>query len=207
MASAYDPAPVMLGRALAGALEDAEIERGSDCWRALVPPAGVARCLSLLRDAPDLLFQQLTDITAIDRPGRARRYTLVYHLLSMHHNARLRLKTRVGEGEAVPSASRLHPCADWLEREVWDMFGIPFSGHPDLRRILTDYGFEGHPLRKDFPLTGHVEVRWDEARRQVVREPVHLAQAFRDFDFESPWEEMAALFGPGAGGRPGGGAR
>ncbi|MGR4000984.1 MAG: NADH-quinone oxidoreductase subunit C [Alphaproteobacteria bacterium] len=175
--------------------------RAADGWILRLSAEDILMGISFLRDEPDLLFSQLTDLTAVDDPSRGRRFDVVYGLLSMHHNYRLRIKVGVGEGDVVPSLSGLYPVANWFEREVWDMFGIPFSGHPDLRRILTDYGFEGYPLRKDFPLTGHVEVRYDEERKSVVYEPVHLQQAYRRFDFESPWEEVSHLFTtPGVGG-------
>ena len=161
-----------------------------------------------MRDAPELLFNQLIDVTAVDRPSEPERFTIVYALLSMHHNFRLRVRVATDGAAPMASVTRLFPVADWFEREVWDMFGIPFAGHPDLRRILTDYGFEGHPLRKDFPLTGHVELRYDEARKEVVYAPVHLRQAYRSFDFESPWEEVARLFeGQGGSGAQEGGAQ
>lgn len=194
--------PDLLQEALVAALDGLSPRRALDCSVVEVPANLLLRTTAVLRDAPELLFQQLTDITAVDYPEREARYELVYHLLSMHHNYRVRLKVSVPEGEAVPSSVRLFPVADWLEREIWDMFGVPFSDHPDLRRILTDYGFEGHPLRKDFPLTGHVEVRYDEARREVVYEPVNLQQAYRSFDFESPWEEVGRLFQREADGKP-----
>jgi NADH-quinone oxidoreductase subunit C len=133
-------------------------------------------------------FSSLVDITAIDHPERARRFDVVWHFLSMYRNHRIRLKAQVREEEMVPSITAEHPSANWFEREVFDMFGILFSGHPDLRRILTDYGFRGHPLRKDFPTTGYVEVRYDEAAKRVVYEPVKLVQEYRQFDFMSPWE-------------------
>ena len=133
-------------------------------------------------------FSTLVDITAIDWPGRERRFDVVYHLLSMYQNQRIRLRLAVGEEEMVPSVIDVHPSANWFEREVFDMFGILFSGHPDLRRILTDYGFRGHPLRKDFPTTGYTEVRYDEVQKRVVYEPVKLVQEYRQFDFMSPWE-------------------
>jgi len=133
-------------------------------------------------------FSTLVDITAVDYPGRADRFELVYHFLSMYRNHRIRLKLAVGEDDIVPSITGIHPAANWFEREVFDMFGILFSGHPDLRRLLTDYGFRGHPLRKDFPTTGYTEVRYDETLKRVVYEPVSLVQEYRQFDFMSPWE-------------------
>ena len=148
----------------------------------------VLAVLEYLRKEPACRFSQLIDITAADYPGRAERFDLIYHLLSVHQNHRVRIKAPVAEGVAAPSAINLFPCANWYEREVFDMFGIAFSGHPDLRRLLTDYGFEGHPLRKDFPLTGFVQVRYDDERKRVVNEPVQLTQEYRAFDFVSPWE-------------------
>ena len=130
----------------------------------------------------------LVDITAVDNPEREARFDVVYHLLSMYQNQRIRVKIAVREDEMVASAVSVHPGANWLEREVFDMFGIIFTGHPDLRRILTDYGFRGHPLRKDFPTTGYVQVRYDEAQKRVIYEPVALTQEYRQFDFMSPWE-------------------
>jgi NADH-quinone oxidoreductase subunit C len=133
-------------------------------------------------------FSSLVDITAVDYPGRADRFEVVYHFLSMYRNHRIRVKLMAGEDDIVPSITALHPSANWFEREIFDMFGILFSGHPDLRRILTDYGFRGHPLRKDFPTTGYTEVRYDETLKRVVYEPVSLVQEYRQFDFMSPWE-------------------
>ncbi|KAA9010674.1 NADH-quinone oxidoreductase subunit C [Histidinibacterium aquaticum] len=133
-------------------------------------------------------FSTLVDITAVDYPGRAKRFDVVYHFLSMYRNHRIRLKTAVREEDMVPSLTGVYPAADWFEREVFDMYGLLFSGHPDLRRILTDYGFRGHPLRKDFPTTGYTEVRYDEEAKRVVYEPVKLVQEYRQFDFMSPWE-------------------
>ncbi|RGP37847.1 NADH-quinone oxidoreductase subunit C [Pseudotabrizicola alkalilacus] len=133
-------------------------------------------------------FSSLVDITAVDHPTRERRFDVVYHFLSMYQNHRIRVKIAVGEEDMVPSLVDVHPSANWFEREVFDMFGILFSNHPDLRRILTDYGFRGHPLRKDFPTTGYTEVRYDEAQKRVVYEPVKLVQEYRQFDFMSPWE-------------------
>jgi NADH-quinone oxidoreductase subunit C len=133
-------------------------------------------------------FSSLVDITAVDYPERPQRFDVVYHFLSMYQNHRIRLRAAVREDEIVPSISGVHPSANWFEREVFDMFGILFSSHPDLRRILTDYGFRGHPLRKDFPTTGYTEVRYDEVLKRVVYEPVKLVQEYRQFDFMSPWE-------------------
>ena len=155
-----------------------------------VNPADVTQVLTLLRGDRQAAFNQLIDLTAVDYPERESRFDVVYLLLSMDNNMRMRLVAAVAAGQAMPSVSGLFMAANWAEREVWDMFGIFFAGHPDLRRLLTDYGFEGHPLRKDFPLTGHVEVRYDDNQRRVVNEPVHLVQEFRDFDFLSPWEGM-----------------
>lgn len=133
-------------------------------------------------------FSTLVDITAVDYPERAKRFDVVYHFLSMYQNHRIRLRVAVREEDMVPSIVEVHPSANWFEREVFDMFGILFSGHPDLRRILTDYGFRGYPLRKDFPTTGYTEVRYDEVQKRVVYEPVSLVQEYRQFDFMSPWE-------------------
>ncbi|MFV0295514.1 MAG: NADH-quinone oxidoreductase subunit C [Hyphomicrobiaceae bacterium] len=144
--------------------------------------------LTKLRDAPELRFEVLIDVTAVDWPGREHRFDVVYHLLSVRTNQRIRVKLETNETAPVPSVIEVFPTANWLERETYDMYGVLFSGHPDLRRILTDYGFEGHPLRKDFPVTGFKEVRYDYDTKRVVYEPVNLAQEFRQFDFESPWE-------------------
>ncbi len=142
------------------------------------------------RDDPNCLFKICSDVCGVDYPEREKRFDVVYNLLSPKHNLRIRLKVMTDEETPVPSVTGVWPSANWFEREVWDMYGVFFSGHPDLRRILTDYGFEGHPLRKDFPLTGHVEVRYDDEERRVVYEPVKLTQDFRKFDFLSPWEGM-----------------
>ena len=151
---------------------------------------GILKILKFLRDDANCQFTTLLDICGVDFPEEDERFEVVYHLLSMTHNQRIRLKLRTDEDTPVDSATSLFNAANWWEREAWDMFGIAFDDHPDLRRILTDYGFEGHPLRKDFPLTGHVEVRYDDTQRRVINEPVHLVQEFRDFDFLSPWEGM-----------------
>ncbi|MFP5481161.1 MAG: NADH-quinone oxidoreductase subunit C [Alphaproteobacteria bacterium] len=150
--------------------------------------ANLEPLVEFLRDDPACRFSTLVDITAVDHPERPARFDVVYHFLSMYRNHRIRLKVAVREEEMVPSLVDLHPSANWFEREVFDMFGILFSGHPDLRRILTDYGFRGYPLRKDFPTTGYTEVRYDEALKRVVYEPVKLVQEYRQFDFMSPWE-------------------
>ena len=142
----------------------------------------------MLRDDARCLFINLIDVCGVDWPSRERRFDVVYHLLSPKHNTRIRMKTQTDEETPVPSVVDVFPAADWFEREAYDLYGILFSGHPDLRRILTDYGFEGHPLRKDFPLTGFVEVRYDDRLKRVVYEPVKLTQEFRNFDFLSPWE-------------------
>jgi NADH-quinone oxidoreductase subunit C len=150
--------------------------------------AHLVELIEFLRDDPSCRFSSLVDITAVDLPQRVERFDVVYHFLSMYRNQRIRIKVAVREDEMVPSMHIIHPSANWFEREVFDMFGILFSGHPDLRRLLTDYGFRGHPLRKDFPTTGYVEVRYDEAQKRVVYEPVKLVQEYRQFDFMSPWE-------------------
>ena len=144
--------------------------------------------LAALRDHPATLYKSFIDITAVDYPARVERFDVVYHLLSPRHNTRIRVKCTTDEMTPVPSAIPVFPAANWYERETYDMFGVFFSGHPDLRRMLTDYGFEGHPLRKDFPMSGYVEVRYDDDQKRVVYEPVRLNQEFRQFDFLSPWE-------------------
>ncbi|MEM9342224.1 MAG: NADH-quinone oxidoreductase subunit C [Pseudomonadota bacterium] len=153
-----------------------------------VTRASLASFVDFLRKDRNCRFSTLIDITAIDYPEREERFDVVYHFLSMYENHRIRLKVAVREEDMVPSIHEVHPSAGWFEREVFDMFGILFSGHPDLRRILTDYGFRGHPLRKDFPTTGYTEVRYDEEQKRVVYEPVSLVQEYRQFDFMSPWE-------------------
>lgn len=151
--------------------------------------------MTTLRDDPRFAFEQMMDLCGVDWPDRAERFDVVYNLLSVSLNHRLRVIVPTDEQESVPSVHTLWPCATWWEREAWDMFGIVFAGQPDLRRILTDYGFEGFPLRKDFPLTGYVELRYDEERKQVVYEPVKLTQDWRTFDFISPWEAVTTLPG------------
>jgi NADH-quinone oxidoreductase subunit C len=150
----------------------------------------IVNLIGFLRDDSQCRFETLIDICAADYPGDAERFEVVYHLLSMRLNQRIRVKIRTGELTAVPSLVSVFPVANWFEREAFDMYGVLFSDHPDLRRLLTDYGFEGFPLRKDFPLTGYVEVRYDDVQRRVVYEPVKLIQEYRNFDFVSPWEGM-----------------
>ena len=154
----------------------------------VVSPSSLVSFVEFLRADRTCRFSTLIDITAVDFPEREPRFDVVYHFLSMYQNQRIRLKFGVREDEMVPSITGVHPSANWFEREVFDMFGILFSGHPDLRRILTDYGFTGYPLRKDFPTTGYTEVRYDEEQKRVVYEPVKLPQEYRLFDFMSPWE-------------------
>ena len=148
----------------------------------------IVRVLSFLRDDARCRFTCIIDITAVDWPSREKRFDVVYHLLSPHKNQRIRVKVESNETTPVPSVISVFPGANWFERELYDMYGVLITGHPDMRRILTDYGFDGHPLRKDFPLTGFVEVRWDDELKRVVYDPVRLAQEFRNFDFLSPWE-------------------
>ena len=152
----------------------------------------IDRVLKFLRDDINCQFKLLMDVCGVDYPERERRFEIVYNLLSLTHNLRIRIKVACNEETPVPTATGVFSSADWWEREVWDLFGVMFSGHPDLRRILTDYGFEGHPLRKDFPLTGYVEMRYDDEKKRVVYEPVKLTQEFRTFDFLSPWEGVQA---------------
>ncbi|MDF1855519.1 NADH-quinone oxidoreductase subunit C [Pseudooceanicola sp.] len=153
-----------------------------------VAPANIVGLVDFLRADSSCKFSTLVDITGVDYPDRAKRFDVIYHFLSMYQNQRIRLRVSLREDEMAPSITSVHPSANWFEREVFDMFGIIFSGHPDLRRILTDYGFRGHPLRKDFPTSGYTEVRYDEAAKRVVYEPVSLVQEYRQFDFMSPWE-------------------
>ncbi len=178
-------------KAIAEDVVSAEIVRGE--LVATIKRSSVTRVMTFLRDDPTCQFSQLIDICGVDYPEREERFEVVYHLLSMNKNTRIRVKVPASEDTPVASVNDIFPCADWLEREVWDMYGVYFSGHPDLRRILTDYGFDGHPLRKDFPLTGYVEMRYDEDQKRVTYEPVKLAQDFRTFDFLSPWEGIQKL--------------
>jgi NADH-quinone oxidoreductase subunit C len=195
--------------ALSDLVAGSEIRHGELCVR--VERAALPKVLGFLRDDPKCRFTVLCDICGVDFPDRPLRFEVVYNLLSMSLNQRIRIKVETDEGEPVPSAIALYSCAGWWEREAWDLFGIYFADNPDLRRILTDYGFEGHPLRKDFPLTGYVELRYDEEQKRVVYEPVRLQQEFRSFDFLSPWEGMDKILPgdekAGEGDAPAGGAR
>ncbi len=179
-----------LGKTIAAALPSA-VTGYAVAYHELTVAAQASEIVAVmrhLRDDPACLFWNLLDVTAVDWPSRERRFDVVYHLLSPKHNARIRVKIETDETTPVASIIGVFPTADWLERETYDLYGVVFTGHPDMRRILTDYGFEGHPLRKDFPLTGFVEVRYDDELKRVVYEPVRLNQEFRNFDFLSPWE-------------------
>ena len=197
-----------IANALGGAVVGAVMARGELTFE--VQAAAVREVMTHLRDVGE--FKILVDVCGVDWPQRAKRFDVVYHLLSLTGNKRVRVKARLGEGETIPSCASLYPAAGWFEREAFDMYGIAFEGNPDLRRILTDYGFSGYPLRKDFPLTGYVELRYDEELKRVVYQPVQLVQEFRDFDFLSPWEgaphilpgdEKAAMAPGVASGDPG----
>lgn len=180
------------GEMIAAAIPDAVVSNIVRNGQAIITVKrdSIIPVLTKLRDDPALHFELLIDIAGVDYPDREARFEVVYQLLSLKHNRRVRVKVTTDETTAVPSVSGVYSSAGWYERETWDLFGVYFSDHPDLRRILTDYGFEGHPMRKDFPLTGYVEVRYDEEQRRVVYEPVKLKQEFRSFDFLSPWEGM-----------------
>jgi NADH-quinone oxidoreductase subunit C len=175
-----------IAAALPGAVTRHEVAHGELTLTAVAKD--IVKVATFLRDDERCQFLSFVDITAIDWPSRERRFDVVYHLLSPKQNLRIRVKIEVDERTAVPSIIDVFPGANWFEREAYDLYGVLFSGHPDMRRLLTDYGFEGHPLRKDFPLTGFVEVRYDDEQKRVVYEPVQLTQEFRNFDFLSPWE-------------------
>ena len=182
LAALHDTVTTVLGDAVTGgavSFGDVSIDVSRD---------RIVDVLKRLRDDPKCRFEVLIDLRGVDYPERAERFDVVYHLLSPRLNQRLRVKIATDETSPVPSINDVFPAANWYEREAYDLYGIRFTGHPDLRRILTDYGFQGYPLRKDFPLTGYVEVRYDDEKKRVVYEPVKLTQEFRDFDFESPWE-------------------
>jgi NADH-quinone oxidoreductase subunit C len=179
-----------LAALITGKQEDAivatSITNGELCMQ--VALSELVELVEFLKSDRNCQFSTLVDITAVDYPTREKRFDMVYHFLSMYQNHRIRLRIAVREDDLVPSITSVYPSANWFEREVFDMYGLLFSGHPDLRRILTDYGFRGHPLRKDFPTTGYTEVRYDEKEKRVVYEPVSLVQEYRQFDFMSPWE-------------------
>jgi NADH dehydrogenase (ubiquinone) Fe-S protein 3 len=169
-------------------IEKAELAKGE-----LIIHVDIRNLLSIikaLRDHTNCQYKSLSDLCAVDYPDRKKRFEVVYNLLSLRYNARIRVKTHVDELTPVPSITTLHNSAGWYEREVWDLYGVYFSNHPDLRRILTDYGFEGHPMRKDFPLSGYVEVRYDDEQKRVVTEPLEMTQEYRSFNFTSPWEQI-----------------
>jgi NADH-quinone oxidoreductase subunit C len=186
MDTKLDELGVMIAGALPGAVTGHRVAVGELTVSANA--ADIVKVVTFLRDDPRCQFMAITDVTAVDWPSRERRFDIVYHFLSPTRNVRIRVKTETDEVTPVPSIIGVFPGADWFERETYDLYGVLFTGHPDLRRLLTDYGFEGHPLRKDFPLTGFVEVRWDDEQKRVVYDPVRLAQEFRNFDFLSPWE-------------------
>jgi NADH-quinone oxidoreductase subunit C len=187
-----DGSPQELGAhltaSLAGDAGRFEIRNGEAILWVTAP--AIVRVMTFLRDDEKCQFKMLVDICGVDYPDRGERFEVVYNLLSLKHNRRLRVKVAGSEDAPVPSISNVFSTAGWFEREAWDLYGVYFGDHPDLRRLLTDYGFEGHPLRKDFPLTGYVEVRYDDEQKRVVYEPVKLTQEFRTFDFVSPWEGM-----------------
>jgi NADH-quinone oxidoreductase subunit C len=184
-----------LGEYITAALpqEIVETSVGLDELSVLAQRGAVVEVLTFLRDDMSCQFRELLDVCGVDYPEREQRFEVVYNLLSLTHNRRVRVKVRTDEETPVPSVTGVFSSANWWERETWDLMGILFSDHPDLRRIMTDYGFEGHPLRKEFPLTGYVEVRYDDEQKRVVYEPVKLTQEFRTFDFLSPWEGVQAL--------------
>jgi NADH-quinone oxidoreductase subunit C len=188
MTNVYRELGDFISATLGASLESIEVKLGE--LMVTCAPDQLVKVMKFLANDSNCRFEMLIDICGVDYPDREKRFEAVYNLLSLKHNYRLRVKVAVREDESVPSLVDLYPCAGWFEREAYDLYGIFFDGNPDLRRILTDYGFEGHPFRKDFPLTGYVEVRYDEDQKRVVYEPVKLVQEFRSFDFESPWEGM-----------------
>ena len=184
-----------LGQHIAAVLADQVIEASVAHGELMITARAeqIIKVVTFLRDDPQCLFKVMVDICGADFPERPKRFEVIYNFLSMVHNQRVRVKVEADDQTPVPSITGLHNSANWFEREVWDMYGVFFSDHPDLRRMLSDYGFEGHPLRKDFPLTGYVEVRYDDEQKRVVYEPVKLTQDFRNFDFMSPWEGAKAI--------------
>ena len=185
-----DEALDKLGETIASALPGSVLGHGVADGELTITASArdIVKVVKFLRDDDRCQFWSIIDVTAVDWPARERRFDVVYHFLSPKQNQRIRVKIEAGEGTAVPSIIEVFPGANWFERETYDLYGVVFTGHPDMRRLLTDYGFEGHPLRKDFPLTGFVEVRYDDEQKRVVYEPVRLTQEFRNFDFLSPWE-------------------
>ena len=188
MTSVYRELGDFIATALGPAVDDVDVKLGE--LMLTCQPGALIKVMKFLRNDSNCRFEMLVDICGVDYLERDKRFDAVYNLLSLKHNYRIRVKVPVNEDESVPSVVELYPTAGWFEREAYDMYGIFFEGNPDLRRILTDYGFEGYPFRKDFPLTGYVEVRYDETQKRVIYEPVKLVQEFRTFDFESPWEGM-----------------
>ena len=193
--AALDDLAAQIKAGLGSAVEDARIAFGE--LTITVPADRIVEVLTFLRDDPNCEFKVLIDVCGVDYPNRPRRFDVVYHLLSISKNHRIRARAETDETTPIPSAVAVYPAANWFEREAFDMYGILFAGHPDPRRLLTDYGFSGYPMRKDFPLSGYVEVRYDDEQKRVVYEPVRLVQEFRDFDFLSPWE--GAPYIPGFG--------
>jgi NADH-quinone oxidoreductase subunit C len=188
MSTVYRELGDFIAAALGPSIDHVDVQLGE--LSVACAPGNLIKVMRFLRNDSNCRFEMLIDIAGVDYPDREKRFDVVYNLLSLKHNYRVRVKVPVNEDESVPSVVELWPAAGWFEREAYDMYGVFFEGNPDLRRILTDYGFEGHPFRKDFPLTGYVEVRYDEFQKRVVYEPVKLRQEFRKFDFESPWEGM-----------------
>ncbi len=199
MTDARTPTDAELGEAIASAFPDGavRVQVAHDELTLLAEASDIVAVTTFLRDDPRCRFICFIDLCGVDYPQREKRFDVVVHLLSPTHNRRVRLKVMTDEETPVPSLTAVFPSANWYEREAYDLFGILFTGHPDLRRILTDYGFEGHPLRKDFPMTGFVEVWWNDAEKRVVNQPVRLTQDFRDWDFLSPWEAMDIASLPG----------
>jgi len=187
---------INLNQALSEAILD--IEEKTDCFFIEIVPTAIVSMVTHLKSKKGSSFNTLIDITVVDFPAKEQRFDVVYHFLSMTENKRCRVTTSINEREEVPSITTVFECANWFEREIFDLFGIRFTSHPDLRRILTDYGFEGHPLRKDFPTSGFLEVRYDELEKRVIYEPTTLTQGYRDFDFLSPWDNPDAYTNTGS---------
>ena len=185
-------------KAIASIKENCDIIEANDHFGQLqvsVTPGSLVNLIDFVKNDESCQFRQLTDIAGVDYPERENRFDVIYHFLSFKWNLRLRIKTEINENDSLPSICSIFPAANWFEREAFDMYGIQFTDHPDLRRILTDYGFEGYPLRKDFPLTGNIEIRYDEIDKKIVHEPVKLQQDYRSFDIQSPWEGTKYLKG------------